>query len=285
MKRFVAVWMSVMFMAAGAAAQSASSRAWQQRLQVEIPLPVPMVELDPINPFAIEVDKAAAVLQSTPPRKTDVRGVASVAAYIDSKGECLGAVPLELPFPGLTSSFSLELTGSRFDPAMAGSAPQASWVILEIMMEGRVKEAVIIDHVLETPDPTAPPVPTVPVDMVPPGNLRSLKAAKHAQLSNLAVPRRIKIKAPGREDEVQIRALVHINESGRCDRYVPLDVYDGLNSWFSAYLATWRAQPGTLDGEPVAMWVVYSARVQMKLSGLDSVSARVVRDREYTPNP
>lgn len=274
-----------MFIAAGVAAQSASSRAWQQRLQVSIPLPVPMVELEPINPFAVEVDQVAEVSQSTPPRKVDVRGTARVAAYVDTKGECLGAVPLELPFPGLTSSMNLDLTGSRFDPAMAGSAPQASWAVLEIVMEGRVKEAQIVDHGLQPPDPESPPVPSVQAEMVPPGSLRNLKATPQDQLSRLAAPRRVKVSAPARDDEVQIRALVHIGEDGRCDRYVPLELYDGLNPWFSAYLATWRAQPGTRGGQPVASWVIYTARVRMKLSGLNSANSRIVSDRQYVPNP
>jgi len=284
-KSIVAVCMSILFVAAGAAAQSASSRAWQQRLQLSIPLPVPMVELASVNPFAVEVDDVAEVLQSTPPRKIDVRGTARVAAFVDTRGECLGAVPLELPFPGLTSSMNLDLTGSRFEPAMAGTAPQASWVVLEIVMEGRVKEAEIIDHGLEPPDPTSPPVPIEQAEMAPPGNLRSLAATPQSQLSSLAVPRRVKVKAPAREDEIQIRALVHIDENGRCDRYVPLELYDGLNPWLSAYLATWRAQPGTRGGQPVASWVVYSARVRMKLSGLDSANSRVAPDSEYVPNP
>jgi hypothetical protein len=212
-KRIIAVLMASLFVAAGAAAQSASSRAWQQRLQVVIPLPVPMVELESVNPFAVEVDEVASITQSEVPRKVDVRGLASVAAFIDTKGECLGAVPLDLPFPGLTSSMNLGLTGSRFDPAMAGSAPQPSWVVLEIMMEGRVKEAQIVDQGLEPPDPAAPPVPVLPVEMVPPGNLRTLKATPQAQLSQLAAPRRVKIGSPSREDEVQIRALVHLDYS------------------------------------------------------------------------
>lgn len=285
MKRIFAFGVAFLLITGASFAQSASDRAWQQRLQVEIPLPVPMVELEPVNPFAAAVDVPASVLQSTPPRKIDVRGVASVAAFVDSKGECLGGVPLELPFPGMTASTSQSLTGSRFEPAMAGSAPQASWVVLEIVMEGRVKEALIVDQVLETPDPTTPPVPEAPVEMVPPGNLRTLNATPQAQLSRLAVPRRLKVSAPSREDEVQIRALVHIDENGRCDRYVPLELYDGLNTWFSAYLATWKAQPGTLNGEPRATWMIYSGRVRMKLSGLDAVSSRVVKDREYIPIP
>ena len=77
---------------------------------------------------------------------------------------------------------------------------------------------------------------------------------------------------------------MHITENGRCDRYVPLELYHGLNPWFSGFLATWRVQPATLDGVPVAAWVEYSARVQMKLSGISSTTSKVVRDREYTPN-
>jgi hypothetical protein len=81
-----------------------------------------------------------------------------------------------------------------------------------------------------------------------------------------------------------LRALVHVNEEGRCDRYVPLDLFDGLNPWVSAFLATWRVQPATVDGVAKATWLVYSARVKIKLSGLDSTTFRVVRDRDFYPD-
>ena len=283
MKRIIIIVVAVSLAASGATAQSASSRAWQQRLEVEIPLPIPMVELESINPFTANVDEPAVVLGSTAPRKVDVRGIATVAAFVDAKGECLGAVPLELPMPGLTSSLVQELTGSRFDAATAGNSSRPSWVVIEIVMEGRVKEATVVDQVLEMPDPEVPPVPSKPVAMTPPGNLRNLKATPHDQLTTLATPRRIRVNAAGREDEIHLRALVHITEEGRCDRFVPLDLFDGLNPWVSAYLATWRVQPATVDGAAKATWLVYSARVRMKLSGLDSTTFRVIRDREYSP--
>ena len=144
MKRMIILVVVVSFAASGAMAQSASSRAWQQRLQVEIPLPIPMVELESINPFTTDVDKPPVLLGSTAPRKVNVSGIASVAAFVDAKGECLGAVPLELPMPGLTSSLVQELTGSRFEAATAGNAPQPSWVVLEIAMEGKVKDPTIV---------------------------------------------------------------------------------------------------------------------------------------------
>ncbi len=283
MKRIIIIVVAVSLAASGATAQSASSRAWQQRLEIEIPLPIPMVKLESINPFTTDVDEPAVVLGSTAPRKVDVRGIATVAAFVDAKGECLGAVPLELPMPGLTSSLVQELTGSRFDAATAGNAPQPSWVVLEIVIEGRVKEAAVVDQVLEMPDPEAPPVPSKPIAMTPPGNLRNLKATPQGQLTTLATPRRMRVRAPGREDEIHLRALVHITEEGRCDRFVPLDLFDGLNPWVSAFLATWRVQPATVDGAAKATWLVYSARVRMKLSGFESTTFRVVRDREYSP--
>jgi hypothetical protein len=266
-----------------ASGQSASNRAWQQRLQVEIPLPVPLVELESINPFSVSVDQTPTVTQAITPRKVDARGTATVAVFVDAKGVCLGAVPLELPVPGLTSSLAEDLTGSRFEPATAGNAPQPSWLVLDIGMEGRIKESEIIAQTLEMPDPDTPPVPSEQVAMKPPGALRDLAATPHSQLSKLAAPRRIKVGAPGREDEIHIRALVHITETGHCDRYVPLELYEGADRWFSAFLATWRAQPATNDGEPVAVWVLYSARVRMKLSGFSSTTSKVAQNREYTP--
>ncbi len=283
MKRILIAAVSVLLAAGFASGQSASDRAWQQRLQIEIPLPVPLVEIDSVNPFSIAVDEPPKILQSISPRKVPIRGTAIVAAYVDTKGDCLGAVPLELPVPGLTSSLMQDLTGSRFDPALAGNVPQPSWVTLEIAMEGKVKEAEVLEQDLSTPDPASPPVPSVPAPMAPPGNLRSLRVTPQAQLSQLAAPRRIRVSSPGREDEIHFRALVHINENGRCDRFVPLEVYDGITTWFSAFLASWNAQPATRDGVPQATWMIYSARVRMKLAGLDSGTVRVLRDHEYTP--
>lgn len=283
MKYVITMVGALSLLVATAAAQSASNRAWQQRLQVEIPLPVPLVELESVNPFSVTVDQTPTVTQATAPRKVDAKGTATVAVFVDAKGVCLGAVPLELPVPGLTASFVEDLTGARFEPATAGKAPQPSWVVLDIGMEGRIKESEIVAQTLEMPDPETPPVPSVQVAPNPPGALRNLEATPHSQLGKLAVPRRIKVGAPGREDEIHIRALVHLTETGHCDRYVPLELYEGVDRWFSAFLATWRAQPATIDGKPVAVWVLYSARVKMKLSGFSSTTSRVVQDREYTP--
>ena len=284
MKRVIIIVAASALVATVASAQTASSRAWQQRMDIEIPLPVPLVEIEAVNPFAIEVEETPRVTQAITPRKVDIIGAATVAAFVDAKGVCLGAVPLELPVPGLTAPIVEALDGIRFDPAFAGNAPQPSWVVVEIAVEGRVKEAEIIDQSLVMPDPAMPPVPNTAVAMKPSGSLRNLKATPHAQLSRLASPRRIKVSAPSREDEIHIRALVHVTENGRCDRYVPLELYDGLNPWFSGFLATWRVQPATRDGAPAAAWVEYSARFRMKLSSVSSTTSRVVRNREYTPD-
>ena len=242
-----------------------------------------MVSLESVNPFAKPVDEPAEVLHSTPPRKVPVNGVATVAAYVDAKGECLGTVPLELPFPGLTSSLVEELTGSRFDAARAGEVSRPSWVVLNIAIEGKVKESEVVDPVLQLPDPAVPPEPVPPAVMSPPGNLRELPATPLADLSSPASPRRIRIRAPSREEEIHLRALIHLSREGRCDRYVPLELPDGLNSWLSDYLASWRVRPALVDGAAVDSWVELSATVRLKLSGLDSTTFQVDRDREYSP--
>ena len=65
---------------------------------------------------------------------------------------------------------------------------------------------------------------------------------------------------------------------------MPLDLPAGLNPWLSAYLASWRVQPATRDGAAVDSWSLYSAKLVLKLSGLDSTEVRVVRDRDYRPD-
>jgi hypothetical protein len=276
--------LGALLLATGAAtAQEPASRAWQQRLHLRVPLSVPMVELESTNPFAEEVDRQAVLLSSTAPRKTTVAGRAVVAAYVDAKGECLGAVPLDLPFPGLTSALVDELTGSRFEPARKGKDPTPSWSVVEVIFEGRVKESTVTEQDLQRPDPSAPPEPSTPIRVLPSGNLLRLPATPAAELMAPASPRRLKVKAPGREAEVRITAMVHITPEGRCDRYVPLELDSGFNPWLSAYLATWRVDPAFRDGEPVASWSEFTAEVQMRLSALQSTTFQTLGDRSYDP--
>lgn len=264
--------------------QGGTPRAWQQRLELEIALPVPVIALETVNPFAIEVDQPPKIVSATPPKKVDVDGQAVVAAYVDPKGECLGGVPLELPFPGLTTPLLEELKSTKFDPGATDDGAVGSWVVLGIPVSGRVKEATVTGATLELPNPASPPAPAVPPQVAPSGLLLRAPYAPQGELTVFASPRRFKVKAPAREGEVPIRALVHITPSGRCDRYVPLSLESGLHSWLSAYLATWRLDPALRGGSPHEAWMVYSARAQLKLTPIESRDGvKVMRDRSFEP--
>lgn len=274
---------AVLVVSFNAAAQQPASRAWQQRLQVDIPLAVPMVELATVNPFAAPVDEPPRLLSSAAPRKVEVSGAAVVAAYVDAKGDCLGSVPLDLPFPGLTSRMVEELASARFEPARVGPTATPSWVVLELVVAGRVKESAPALPQLELPDPTRPPRRDPPPLVSPPGNLLRLPATPAPELTTLASPRRIKVSAPGGATETAVSALVHVTSAGRCDRFVILDLPSGLSRWLSAYLATWRLEPARRGGAPVETWIHYSGRVALELSGLQSISFRTLTDRSYDP--
>jgi hypothetical protein len=260
-----------------------SNRAWQQRIEIEVDLPVPVVALDSANPFAIPVDSPPRLVASTPPKKLDVAGTLRLAAYIDAKGECRGTVPLALPFPGLATAVLEELKNARFDPATTGSTAVSSWVVLELPIIGRVKDSVVGAPTFELPDPAAPPEPPAPLSVAPPGSLLNADFVPQSSLSTLASPRRLKLKAPDQDADVPVRALVHVTASGRCDRFVPLDIESGLHSWLSAYLATWRLDPAMLDGAPHEAWVVISTRAQIEMSSLESTGITIVRDRSFEP--
>jgi hypothetical protein len=265
-------------------AQNGARRAWQQRIDVAIDLPVPLVEVASANPFAIAVDALPELISSTPPRKLDVQGTAVVAAYVNPRGECLGGVPLELPFPGLTTAVLDEVTSERFDPAQTGEGDVGSWVVIAFDMDGRIKESTVGAPTFELPDPGVPPVPSEPPEVAPSGLLLRAPYEPASSLTRTATPRRLRVKAPSQDADIPIRALVHITAGGRCDRFVPLNLDSGLDRWLSAFLATWRLQPAMVDGEPHEVWVLYSARAQLKLSGIDSSAVRVVRDRTFEPS-
>jgi hypothetical protein len=284
MKRRAVALLCTVLTAAVAVAQDATTRPWQQRLHTEIPLPVPMVSLSSTNPFSSPVDTIPELLGSTAPRRIDVSGPATAAAYVDTKGECLGAVPIELPFPGLTSTLVEELRAARFEPGRTGNTPQPSWTVIEVKVDGKVKESSVADQTLELPDPSSPPVQKTPTRVAPPGNLLTLPATPVEELTSRAVPRRLKLKAPGRDTDVPIQALVHVTSDGRADRFVPLNVDAGFHRWLSAYLASWRLQPAVYDGQPVDSWVVYNARVNMKLSALSSSDFRASKVQAYDPD-
>ncbi len=266
-----------------AVAQQGTPRAWQQRIDVAVDLPVPVVELSSVNPFAIAVDQLPTLRASTAPRKLDVGGTTLVAAYVNAKGECLGGVPLELPFPGLTGAVLDEITGSRFDSARIGDREVASWVVIAFDIAGRIKESAIGAPNFELPDPELPPTPIDSLQVAPSGLLLRAPYERQSLLTKQATPRRLQVKSSSQDADVPIRALIHITSAGRCDRFVPLNLDSGLNSWLSAYLATWRLDPAQRGGEPHEAWLLYSARARIKLSGLDSTGVRVVRDRSFSP--
>lgn len=274
----------VLFAVCTASAQSPEGRAWQQRLQLDLRLPVPTVELESVNPFSLPVDTLPRLLTSADPAKLEVEGPLVVAAYVDARGECLGAVPLELPFPGLTAVTVDELSRCRFDPATDGATPAPSWVVLEVNLQGKVKQSETGEPQLEPPDPDRPPAITPPPEVSPSGNLLRLPAVAAADLTSLAVPKRLKIKAPGQVAEVLLTALVHVTPEGRVDRFVPLDMPSGLGAWLSAYLASWRLEPATLAGAPTEVWLSYSGRVNLQLSSLQSAEGRALADRTYDPH-
>jgi len=273
----------LLFFAPTALAQSGSPRAWQQRIAVTIDLPVPIIALESANPFAIAVDQPPRLLSSTPPKKLDAQGTAVVAAYVDDKGDCLGGVPLELPFPGMTQTILDELKNVRFDPAKVGNKAVGSWVVLGLDIVGRIKESTVSGPAFELPDPASPPEPTPPLRAVPSGLLLTAPYEPLGSLTTFASPRRLKVKAPSQSADIPVRALVHITTSGRCDRFVPLNLESGLHVWLSAYLATWRLDPALLDDVPHEAWVVFSARAQLEISTLDSTGVKVIRNRSYEP--
>jgi hypothetical protein len=283
MKRGFLVLLALVLSAGVGVPQEAGTRAWQQRLDIEVPLAVPVVELEAANPFAQAVDSAPQLQHVTPPEKLEVAGTSVVAAYVDPRGNCLGAVPLETAFPGIASQLVRELTTARFEPARAGQLAQPSWAVVGVTLEGKVKESQVLEQVLELPAAGSPPRPGEPTRMSPPGNLVGRPAAAADSLSSPATPKRFKFKVPGRVLDVPLRLLALISADGRCVRYVPLEVESGLERWLHAFLASWRLQPAGRDGAPVECWTVYTARVRMELSNLEASRISVITGRTYTP--
>jgi len=275
--------LALILIAVSAAAQEPGARAWQQRLAVAMPTVLPMVALEPVNPFAVSVDVPPTLLRESLPERLEVTGRAVVAAYVDGDGQCREAIVLEQPFPDLVTALVTELKDSRFEPARAGTQPRPAWVVLGVDFATEVRSATVLDQVLQMPDPSAPPAPASPLASAPPGRLAELPAADPSTLSSLPAPRRVRVRVPRHQAEVGVRLMVHVTPDGRCDRFVPLELDGGLVPWVAAYLATWHLDPARGDEQPVASWVVWTARLSLDLSTLKSSEVKVLRDRGFSP--
>lgn len=271
-------------MAGVVSAQTGPRRAWQQRLEVKVPTAVPLVALEATNPFASPVDVGPALLTAVPPRKLPVAGRALLAAYVEPKGECAGAVPIELPFPGLTGELTSELMRTRFNPARVGAETVASWTVLEITLAAKVKESAVTEQLIELAEAEKPPRQISAEPRYSAGRLAALPAAAHSELTSVAVPKRLSVRSSGGDNEVAIKALVHVTEDGACDRFVPLEVPSGLTSWLSAFVASWRVEPARRGDEPVDCWLVYTARVRIQLGSISSTSVRVLPNQRFSPS-
>jgi hypothetical protein len=273
---------AVLLAVAAVATAQEDIRAWQQRIDVDIPLPVPVLELQPVNPFYQQLDAYPKPISATPPRKLVVNGRAEVAVYVNEDGVCPGAIPLHTPFPGLTSPIQEECKNNRFEPAKAGKIAKPSWAVLEIAFSTKIKESSVIEEALTLSDPAAPPQPA-PSAIHTPGRMASLRAADPSTLTSPLDPKRLRVRVSGRDQRVPVRALVHITADGRCDGFVPLEIDTGFYRWLSAFLASWRLEPARAGGQATDCWMVYTAQVQLKLGTLDSATVRVLRDRHYDP--
>jgi hypothetical protein len=183
----------------------------------------------------------------------------------------------------MTRALISECTDTRFEPARIGREPAPAWVVLGMRLSVKVKESAIIDQQLELPDPGRPSAPMVPPRTYPSDRMIALPSTNADELTSMARPRSMRVRVSSRDLTVPLRLLVHVNEQGRCDRFVPLEVDSGLSSWVSAFLATWQLEPPRRDGEPTSCWMVYTARVQLELGSTTSTSIRVLREHRYDP--
>ncbi len=258
-------------------------RAWQQRLELTVPLSVPAVAVDAANPFALKVDSAPKLLHAIPPARLQLAGRAKVAVYVDSDGDCQGGVPLELPFPGITQDLTRSLMKASYEPARSGSAAVPAWTVLRLTLAGKLKTSAAIERHLTLPDPATPPQRRSAGTLYPPGRLAGLPSTDPSTLTSFATPRHLKVRISGREVETAVHAMVHVSSSGSCDRFVPLEVADGLVPWLSAYLSTWKLEPAKRDGKAVACWVEYTGRVRLKMGSLRSTTIQVLTSEHFDP--
>lgn len=260
---------------------SKGPKPWERKVQLPVPVPMALPEVQPTNPFFRPL-RALPQPKQTPLRKDfPVTVPVSFAVYLERSGECLRARPLTNPLPGVLEPVRQALSETSFTPAKAFGQPAPLWLDVGLDLRGEVKEGRLSQLQVVAPDAAeTPQVENLPL---PPPDLRDsqLPATALEQLSAWPVPKRFAAKVPSQELRQAIKLLAEVGTDGKVKRVVFLFCPEGLRSWVLASAASWLFSPPQGDAGPVSAWVVLTGTLEVRMGTLRAEGLRVGRTSSY----
>jgi len=272
--RRAAALAALLLLAAAAAAQT--PKPWEQRVDLDVAVPVELPALPTINPFARPLLVQPAPASTPLVEKYTVTTSARGSAYIDAQGVCRRVVVTTLPLPFVGEPLQQAFREGEFTPGRAGGGPAATWWPFALDLTGRIKEGTVVRVQPAPPPPAELPVPEA-TTANPPAADPSLPATPIEQLDQPPAVKRLRARVDSRDWQQKVRLLAEVSTAGRCTRVVFLSCPDGLRAWLLASLASWTFRPAEDNAGPVPAWVQLDADLQVSIGSLEAGTPRLSR--------
>jgi len=259
------------------AAPTLAQKPWEQRVDLDVTVPVELPALPTINPFARPLLVQPAPTATPMAGKFTVVTSARGTAYIDAQGGCRRVLFSSLPLPFAGEPLQQAFREAVFVPGRANGAPAAGWWPFAVELTGRVKEGEVV-RVQPAPPPAAElPVPEAAAAAEPGPADAALPAVPPEQFSQPPTTKRFRARVDGRDWAQRVRLLAEVSPAGRCSRVVFLSCPEGLRRWLLASLASWTFRPGEDDSGPVAAWMLLDAELTLAIGSLEGGTPRLSR--------
>jgi len=271
MRRLIVPLMVLLAVPAGA------QRPWEQRVDLQVGVPLELPAVPPTNPFAAPVVTPAAVNLSPLREKFVDTFAAAASAYVDREGVCRRVLFTRLPWPWLAAELQQAILETTFTPARSHGTPVPTWLSLTIDLKGRINRGRVVRAQGVRPDPAAPPVPDLAAVPTPDAQDLALPATPADQVEQLPGPKRFRARIDGRTWSQPVKLLAQVGPDGHCQRVVFLSWPDGLRNWLLASMAGWQFRPAQGKDGPTASWVQVDGEVEVEAGDVGSDAIRVTR--------
>jgi len=259
------------------AAPTLAQKPWEQRVDLDVTVPVELPALPTINPFARPLLVQPAPLATPLAAKFTVVASARGNAFIDGQGACRRVLFASLPFPFVGEPLQQAFREGEFVAGRTAGGPAATWWPFALELTGRIKEGTVVRAQPAPPPPAELPVPEADAAIEPGPSEAGLPATPLEQLAQAPSAKRLRVRIDGRDWGQKVRLLAEISPEGRCLRVVFLSCPEGLRRWLLASLASWTFRPGEDNAGPVTAWVQLDAELRLAIGSLEGGTPRLSR--------
>jgi hypothetical protein len=259
------------------AAPTLAQKPWEQRVDLDVTVPVELPALPTINPFARPLLVQPAPIATPLVAKFTVAASARGSAYIDGQGMCRRVSFAALPLPYVGDPLQSAFREGEFIAGRTTGGPAATWWPFAVDLTGRIKEGTVVRVVPAPPPPAELPAPEGAVAIVAPPAEPGMPATPLEQLAQPPTAKRFRARIDSRDWTQKVRLLAEVAPDGRCARVVFLSCPEGLRRWLLASLASWTFRPGEDNAGPVTAWVQLDVDLGLSVGSFESGIPRLNR--------